>query len=59
MFVRNPSSIKRKTIAVDEDMYIYLAKNGIQPISILNGKYIFILNNKIQKLLNTFKGGDI
>lgn len=60
MFVRNPDSIKRLTVKVNDDICNYLSENGFTPISKCGESWIFIKNNKISSLISQYeKGGDI
>lgn len=58
LFVKNSTSIKRKTIFVNDDIKNYLVKNGYCPISKNNNEWIYIYNDKIMSLIEKFEGGD-
>lgn len=57
MFIKNPSSIKRKTIQVNDDKKKYLMQLGHAPVSINNDKWIFFSNKDILSLLNKYRNG--
>lgn len=57
MFIKNPSSIKRKTIQVNDDEKKYLMQLGYTPVSINNDKWIFFSNKDILSLLNKYRNG--
>lgn len=57
MFIKNPSSIKRKTIQVNDDEKKYLMQLGYAPVSIDNDKWIFFSNKDILSLLNKYRNG--
>lgn len=57
MFVKNPSSIKRKTVKVQEDAKQYLCKNGHIPISKENNTWVFISSKDVLSILETYQTG--
>lgn len=59
MFVRNASSIKRKTIKADDDAKNYLVRKGFSPVSKEDGKWIFIANDTIASLVRDYHKGVI
>lgn len=58
MFVKNFSSIKRKTVSVNDETKNYLVQNGHFPISKKDDKWVYISDDKILSLLGKFEGGD-
>ncbi len=57
MFIRNPTSIKRKTITVDDDMKQYLVRCGYSPVSKNIYGWIYIANDEILTLKAIYRGG--
>ena len=60
MFIRNPLSIKQKTIKViDNDVYEFLSKHGITPLGKDKTTWFYVDNKDITSLLHNYrKGGD-
>lgn len=59
MFVKNPSSIKKDIIKVDDHIYHYLLQCGYAPLS-YDGKWIYLNTKTISSLIEGYKkGGDI
>ena len=59
MFIKNPLSIKRKTIHVNDNVRKYLGKMGHMPIARENGLWVFISNKDILSLLDKYcEGGE-
>jgi len=54
MFVKNPKSIKRKCISVDEITRDYLIKHNYSPISYDNNKWLFIEDDEILDIVREF-----
>ena len=61
MFIRNPLSIKQKTIKVkDNDAYEFLSIHGITPLGKDETTWFYSDNDRTASLLNRYrKGGDI
>lgn len=57
MFVRNASSIKRKTIRADDDLKKYLSYHGQMPISKDGDEWIFLSNDQTTELVRRYKKG--
>lgn len=57
MFVRNASSIKRKTIRADDDLKNYLSYHGQMPISKDGDDWIFLSSNQVTELIRHYKKG--
>lgn len=58
MFVKNPSSIKKDIIKVDDYVYHYLLQCGYAPLS-YDGKWIYLNTKTISSLIHEYeKGGD-
>ena len=47
MFVKNASSVKRKTIRADDDLKRYLCYHGQMPLSKDGDEWIFLSNDRI------------
>lgn len=59
MFVRNASSIKRKTIKADDGLKNYLMKHGCMPLSKEGDEWVFLSNDTVTSLIREYKkGGD-
>lgn len=61
MFIRNPLSIKQKTIKVkDNDVYEFLSRHGITPLGKDETTWFYSDNDRTASLLKQYrKGGDI
>ena len=61
MFIRNPLSIKQKTIKVkDNDVYEFLSRHGIIPLGKDETTWFYSDNDRTASLLKQYrKGGDI
>lgn len=57
MFIRNPTSIKRKTITVDDDMKQYLVRCGHFPVSKNIHGWVYIASDEILTLKADYTGG--
>lgn len=57
MFIRNPSSITKKTIRCSQEIYEYLIKNNFIPLSKENDEWIFLNKDGIEEHIKNFKGG--
>lgn len=57
MFIKNPSSIKRKILTVNDDEKKYLMQLGYNPVSKDNDKWIFFSNKDILSLLKKYRNG--
>jgi hypothetical protein len=55
MFIKNPSSIKRKILKVNDDEKKYLMQLGYNPVSKDNDKWIFFSNKDILSLLKNIR----
>lgn len=52
MFIKNPKSIKRKDILrADRNQTILLIKYGYSPLSIENGRWLFVMDENIRQIL--------
>ncbi|RHG19935.1 hypothetical protein DW272_01635 [Blautia obeum] len=59
MFIKNPLSIKRKTINVNDDTRKYLGDMGYMPVAKDGDLWVFISNKDILSLLDKYhKGGE-
>lgn len=58
MFIRNPTSIKRKTICVDNDTKQYLVRCGYSPVSKNHHSWVYITSDEVVKLRENYRGGD-
>lgn len=58
MFIRNSTSIKRKTITVDEDMKQYLVRCGYSPVSKNDYGWVYVASDEIVRLQENYRGGD-
>lgn len=61
MFIRNPLSIKQKTIKVkDNDVYEFLSRHSITPLGKDETTWFYSDNDRTASLLKQYrKGGDI
>lgn len=57
MFVKNASSIKRKTIRADNDLKEYLARHSQTPLSKDGDEWIFLSNDRIMELVRIYEKG--
>jgi hypothetical protein len=57
MFVKNASSVKRKTIRADDDLKRYLCYHGQMPLSKDGDEWIFLSNDRIIELVRQYKKG--
>lgn len=57
MFIRNPSSITKKTIHCSQEEYEFLIKNNNIPLSKDKNGWIFLNSDSVQLALKIFKGG--
>ena len=57
MFIRNPSSITKKTIRCSQEMYEFLTKNNFIPLSRDKNEWIFLENAEIKECMKNYKGG--
>ena len=55
MFVKNPNSIKRKTIRADIQLNIYLSECGYPPVSRDGNTWIYILNEDIAESIRDYR----
>ena len=52
MFIKNPKSIKRKDIlCADRNQTILLIKYGYSPLSVENGRWLFVMDENIRQIL--------
>ncbi len=57
MFIKNPLSIKRKTINVNDDEKKYLGDMGYMPVAKDGDLWVFISNKDILSLLDKYHEG--
>lgn len=57
MFIKNPLSIKRKTINVNDDTRKYLGDMGYIPVTKDGDLWVFISNKDILSLLDKYHEG--